>query len=155
MLLEFASSLIANPIRTSVLRRRLEDESRRRAGGGAAPRFATPSSSVPRAYGPSTVPLMARGPRRDRSAGRGWQDIHTLSFSPPKTTHALRGAVGTAPQRSETEDPEPEPRHGRRGDGTFDEGGPHAGPFLLERTNLIFYSLPEVDFKARSATPSS
>ena len=80
----------------------------------------------------------ARGPRRDRVAGRGWQDIHTLSSSSPKTTHALRGAVLTAPQRSETEDPEADPRHGRRVDGTFDEDGPHAGPFLLERTNRIY-----------------
>ena len=76
-----------------------------------------------------TVPLRshcsARGPRRDRAAGRGWQDIHTLSFSSPKTTHALRGAVGTALQCSETEDPEPDPGHGRRVDGTFDETQAH------------------------------
>ena len=145
---------IANQKRNLLLRRRLEDES-----GGAAPRFATPSSSVLRGYGPSTVPLFshcsARGPRRDRVAGRGGQDIYTLSFSSPKTTHALRGAVLTAPQRSETEDPEADPRHGRRVDGTFDEDGPHGGPFLLERANQIFYSLQEVAFKARSATPSS
>ena len=89
-----------------------------------------------------TVPLRshcsARGPRRDRVAGRGGPDIYTLSFSSPKTTHALRGAVLTAPQRSETEGPEADPRHGRCLDGTFDEGETHAGPFLSERTNLIY-----------------
>ena len=92
-----------------------------------------------RSLGGPTVRREARA--ATRAAGRGWHDIHTLSFSSHKTTHALRGAVGTAPQRSETEDPEADPRHGRRVDGTFDEDGPHARPFLLERTNLIFYSL--------------
>jgi hypothetical protein len=129
---------IANPKRKFVLRRRLEDESRRRA---EAERHHD-SRLRPAPSRAGTVPLRshcsARGPRRDRAAGRGWYDIHTLSFSSHKTTHALRGAVGTALQRSETEDPEPDPGHGRRVDGTFDEGRPHAGPFLSERTNQIY-----------------
>ena len=128
---------VANPNRTSVLRRRLEDESRRRAGGGTTIRDSVQLRHA-RARSLLRSHCSARGPRRDRAAGRGWQDIHTLSFSSPKTTHALRGAVGPPLQCSETEDPEPDPGHGRRVDGTFDEGRPHAGRFLSERTNRIY-----------------
>ena len=120
---------------TTKARRRVKTESRR----GAAPRFATQSSAVPRGHGPFYGPTVrCEACAATRAAGRGWHDIHTLSFSSHKTTHALRGAVGTAPQRSETEDPEPDPGHGRRVDGTFDEGRPHAGPFLSERTNQSY-----------------
>ena len=55
---------IANPKRNLLLRRRLEDES-----GGAAPRFATPSSSVLRGYGPSTVPLFGARPAPRQARG--------------------------------------------------------------------------------------
>ena len=121
---------------TTKARRRVKTESRR----GAGPRFATQSSAVPRGHGPFYGPTVrCEACAATRAAGRGWHDIHTLSFSSHKTTHALRGAVGTAPQRSETEDPEPDPGHGRRvDDGTFDEGRPHAGPFLSERTNQSY-----------------
>ena len=137
---------------TTKARGRVKTESRRRSGTTIRDSVQLRHARARSLYGP-TVRREARA--ATRAAGRGGNDIHTLSFSSPKTTHALRGAVLTAPQRSETEDPEADPRHGRRVDGTFDEDGPHGGPFLLERANQIFYSLQEETFKARSATPSS
>ncbi len=139
-------------ITTTKARRRVKTESRRRSGTTIRDSVQLRHARARSLYGP-TVRREARV--ATRAAGRGGNDLHTLSFSSPKTTHALRGAVLTAPQRSETEDPEADPRHGRRVDGTFDEDGPHGGPFLLERSNQIFYSRQEETFKAWSATRSS
>ena len=120
---------------TTKARRRVKTESRRRSGTTIRDSVQLRHARARPLFGP-TVRREARAVTR--AAGRGWHDIHTLSFSSHKTTHALRGAVGSALQCSETEDPEPDPGHGRRVDGTFDEGRPHAGPFLSERTNRIY-----------------
>ena len=145
----FARSQSSKTPSCLVLLQSVKEQSRGRAARRLRDSIQAPSARASRSH------ISGRGPRRNRAAGRGGNDLHTLSFSSPKTTHALRGAVLTAPQRSETEDPEADPRHGRRVDGTFDEDGPHGGPFLLERANQIFYSLQEETFKAWSATPSS
>ena len=128
----FARSQSSKTPSCLVLLQSVKEQSRGRAARRLRDSIQAPSTRALRSH------MSGRGPRRDRAAGRRGHDIHTLIFISPETTHALRGAVGTAPQRSETEDPEADPRHGRRVDGTFDEDGPHAGPFLLERTNLIY-----------------
>ena len=78
------SPIIANPNRTSVLRRRLHDESRRRAGagGGAAQRFATPSRAS-RSHGSGARPAPRQGRRRRK--------VHTLNFSSPKNARPPLG----------------------------------------------------------------
>ena len=76
------SPIIANPNRTSVLRRRLHDELRRRAGGGAARRFATPSRAS-RSHGSGARPAPRQGRRRRK--------VHTLNFSSPKNARPPLG----------------------------------------------------------------
>ena len=100
----FARSQSSKTPSCVVLLQSVKEQSRGRAARRLRDSIQAPSTRASRSH------MSGRGPRRDRAAGRRGHDIHTLIFSSPETTHALRGAVGTAPQRSETEDPEPEIR---------------------------------------------
>ena len=125
----FARSQSSKTPSCLVLLQSVKEQSRGRAARRLRDSIRAPSTRT------SLSHMSGRGPRRDRAAGRRGHDIHTLIFSSPETTHALPSSPYSARNhttangnRKTGAGPAPRPPV----DGPVDEGGPHAGPFLLE-----------------------
>ena len=137
----FARSQSSKTPSCLVLLQSVKEQSRGRAARRLRDSIQAPSTRASRSH------MSGRGPRRDRAAGRGGHDIHTLIFSSPEND--ARPPLKSV-QRSESHHSQRKPKNRSRTRTTpasrwaRRRGRTARRPISLRVTESDFYSLQEV-----------
>ena len=147
----FARSQSSKTPSCLVLLQSVKEQSRGRAARRLRDSIQAPSTRASRSH------MSGRGPRRDRAAGRGGHDIHTLIFSSPEND--ARPPLKSV-QRSESHHSQRKPKNRSRTRTTLASrwsrrrGRTARRPISLSNRIRLLLAAGS-GFKARSATPSS